>query len=154
MLKKGLFLFSLILIVVLTGCTKTDTVHSRKQLIGKWQIKSLTLTKTLAGTQQSKVTKNDYGSADYMQFNDDGTGYISISQDEDGEAIGNMTFFAQTLDENNIYVDSNGKQYYFQIMSINSATMNMRWGLTNEYMGESGHDTYTEENSMTLLKVK
>lgn len=43
-------------------------------------MKALTTTRLLEKVEQSKVIKSDFSNNDYMQFNNDGTGYVSFAQ--------------------------------------------------------------------------
>ncbi len=148
------FLSFLLLVTVATSCTKTETPEVRKKFIGKWQMKALTTTRLLEKVEQSKVIKSDFSNNDYMQFNNDGTGYVSFAQEEGEDVIGNMTFFAQTSDERNIYVQSAGKDHFFQIMTINSATMTIQWGYGSNYGGPNGNQEFSVEHSLVLTKAK
>ena len=75
------FNFLLIVVVLIAGCAKTHTIQPAT-IIGKWSFESIAVDTFLNNQLQSTVKTENFSEAEYLTFNNDGTGEAFLNNAE------------------------------------------------------------------------
>lgn len=112
-------------------------------MMGRWQIKSITITSYVHNNVLSTQNRGNFTASDYLQFNQDGTGYLSLNFAPTNSAFGSMNYTTGGSDQNNVTAINSKGTFAFKILSVDESSMHIIY-TQNDRSASIGDRTYEE----------
>ncbi|WP_345953372.1 hypothetical protein [Mucilaginibacter sp. PAMB04168] len=144
-------LFAAFISITLTCCKKEESSSTRQLLLGKWQITKIITDHTVNNQVSSTETQSQFTANDYLLFNDNGTGYMAIKNTYDNKPYGNITFTANTLNENDVNGHWSNGSFSFFINNITKTFLQISYGYTTP--GSNPQENYVDKIKLTATRL-
>ncbi|MBD1391759.1 hypothetical protein [Mucilaginibacter glaciei] len=142
-LSKRVAFFACLLLTLSACFTNHDNYYYKKQIQGKWLIKTITITNYVHSVAQPAQTKSTFSAADYLQFNADGSGYLALNVAPSNQLLGGMNYTISGSDQNNVAAVSSAGTLNFKILSMDNVSMRIVY-TQNDRSANIADRTYEE----------
>ena len=117
--KKALLLASTFM---LASCTDDNYLY-KTRMQGQWQVKNITINHYINNKLTSTAYQTNFGANDKLEFNKDGTGYMSLVAEPYNEPLGTMNYTVSGQDKNEVNATNGRATLKFRIISVDEPSM-------------------------------